>query len=133
MILILHIIDKNKATWILDDQGHSFAMEPGRDNILAELDKLKVDWKKISGLVLVVKEASLTQVKIFTAIINTLAWQFDLPVVGEFYYQEKFEQVLQLLQKKLSTQTKFEPLRVEYQHNPDITISQKQPKFIITK
>ncbi len=135
MILILHIQNKEKASWLVVekkvDKQLDFDMKTSEDNILAKLDKLKIDLQTATGLGLVINDASLTQVKIFTAIINTLGWQFDIPVAGEFYTDKKIADVLPGIIKKIDDAKKFMPLEVKYQHKADITISKKQPKYKI--
>ncbi|MBT7228139.1 hypothetical protein HN859_01345 [Candidatus Parcubacteria bacterium] len=133
MILILHIQNKEKASWLIVnkkvEQQLDFDMQPAEDNILAKLDELKIDLQTVNGLGLVVNDASLTQVKIFTAIINTMGWQFDIPAVGEFYTDKNINDVLPEIIKKIEDSQKFSPLEVKYQHKADITISKKQPKY----
>ena len=63
MQLILYIKDKNNGSWILADKVHDFGMQPGSDNLLSELDKLDVDFKKLKGIGLAVKDAHLRRSK----------------------------------------------------------------------
>ena len=142
MILVLNILDHNKGTWsVLDKKeikySHQFVMIKGEDSLLLHLDKFlqnnQLTLKSFTNLALTVKEASLTQVKIFTAIINTLGWQFNIPVLAEYYYSGQLKDVLVSLLKKLSKQTKFKALKVKYKQAPDITISTKHPKYKIIK
>lgn len=137
MVLVLHIENKNKASWLVVnkevDKQLDFAMVPAEDNILAELDKLKVNFDSIKGIGLIINDASLTQVKIFTATINTLGWQFDVPVVGEFYVKQTIDKILPKLVKKIEDTKKFKALEVKYKHKADITISKKQAKYKIGK
>lgn len=137
MILVLHIKDKNKASWLVVDKDVEkqldFDMVPADDNILAKLDELKVDLADMKGIGLVINEATLTQVKIFTAIINTLGWHRDIPVMGDYYTDKNINDILPTLLKKIDGTNKFFPLEVKYKHKADITISKKQPKYKIAK
>jgi hypothetical protein len=142
MILILNIINKQQGIWILlgEEQvkfAHGFSMQPSQDNLLLELDKFfkkrKISFKDLKGLILFVQEASLTQVKVFTATLNTLGWQFSLPVVGEFFSQTSLEKVLPKLLKFFKKQKSFQPLAVKYKNKPLITISKKKPKYVVIK
>jgi hypothetical protein len=142
MILVLYVKDNNNAQWLLIEDGkikfsHDFSMEVGEDRTLESLDQLlaknKIDFTDIKGAVLAVREASLTQVKLYTATINTLGWQYNWPLVGEYYFELDFEILLPKLLKQLSGQSKFEQLQVSYRKGPDITVSKKQPKYKISK
>ena len=135
MILILNVKNKEKASWLLVENNevkevHDFIVEVGEDNLL---QSLPVNVKDITGLILYVQEASLTQVKVFTAVINTLAWNFNIPVVGEYFNSQKLEKNLTKLLTKLSKEKKFKPLVVKYKKPAEITISKKQPKYSIIK
>ena len=72
--------------------SYNFILEVGTESILKELNiflkKYKLKLKDIKGFILFIKEASLTQVKVIITIINTLAWNFNIPVQGKFYFQE---------------------------------------------
>ena len=142
MILTLSILGKNSARWSLIDRGQvkfslAFSFEPGTDQTLFYLDKFlqkhKVKLAKVTGIVLLVKEAGLTSVKIFTVIINVLAWQINVPVVGKFYFKEAEDKVLGELLVKFKNIKKFKPLKVNYQRKAEITISKKRQKFVIHK
>ncbi len=142
MILTLSILDKNKAKWFLLDRGKVkfflvFSFKPGTDQTLFYLDKFlqkhKIKLSQVKGFVLLVKEAGLTSVKIFTVIINVLAWQLNVPVVGKFYFKEAEDKVLTDLLTKLKNTKQFKPLTVNYQREAEITISKKPQKFVITK
>ena len=138
MILILNILDNNQAEWILVNdvnKKHRLAMQPGEENILAELDvflnKEKIKLDKITGLGLSIKQASLTQVKVQVTIINTLGWQLQVPTASIFYYQDNFK--IEDLVDKIKKQKIFQAIKPEYQRQAEITISKKTPKFTITK
>jgi len=142
MILTLSILDKNKASWSLIDRGQAkfslaFSFETGTDQTLFYLDKFlqkhKVKLSQVTGIVLLVKEAGLTSVKIFTVITNVLAWQLNVPVVGKFYFKEAEDKVLAGLLAKLRNTKKFKPLKVNYQRKAEITISKKLQKFVIQR
>ena len=142
MIVVLHVKDNNNAEWLLVESGdvkfsYDFSMGVGEDKTLASLDEVlaknKIKLKDIKGAILVVREASLTQVKLYTATINTLGWQHAWPVVGKYYFTEDFKDLLLKLLKQLAAKSKFEQLEVDYRRKPDITISKKQPKYKISK
>jgi hypothetical protein len=140
MYLTLHILEKTKAVWLLTDQGKikhqlEFPMEVGEENVLLNLDKFlhkcKINLPKVSGFGLIVKESSLTQVKVLTTIINTLGWNYSKPTVGIFY--DQIENILEKLTKEIAKQKKFKQIKVVYQRKPEITISHKKSKFKIVK
>lgn len=142
MILVLNIINKEQGTWLLVEKEkvkfrYDFTMEPSQDNLLGELDiffqQTKTDFKYLTGLILFVQEASLTQVKVFTATLNTLGWQLNLPILGEFYSSKNFASYFPKLLKKLKKQKKFKPLTVNYKKKPLITISKKRAKYVVIK
>lgn len=141
MILILNILNKNKATWLLHDQtikySHDFVMPIGQDTSLVELDKLfkkaKVSLVDVEGLILAVKESSLTQLRVLTTVMNTLGWQLNKPLTAKFYYQGNFDQQLPKLLKAVKKNKKFTAVNIEYQRQPDITISQKPAKYSLSK
>lgn len=138
MILVLNILNHNQASWKIVSAGHikythDFVMARGQDNILSHLDKFfknnKLRLKEIKGIALVVAEASLTQVKIFTVIINTMGWQLNVPVMAEYYNKVNLETIL----KKLSRVKKFKALKIEYKRKPDISLSKKKIKYKLVK
>lgn len=112
-------------------------MAIGQDNSLVELDKLlkqaKIKLSDIKGLALVVKDSSLTQLRILTTVINTLGWQLNVPVAAKFYYQGNFVKLLPKLLNDISQTKKFAVINIKYQHQPDITISKKVAKYKISK
>ena len=140
MILVLNILNKNKASYLLikDTQiisSYNFILEVGTESILKELNiflkKYKLKLKDIKGFILLIKEASLTQVKVIITIINTLAWNFNIPVQGKFYFQEDYQELLPSLLKKVEANNKFKALKVEYKQKPSITLSKKKIKYIL--
>jgi hypothetical protein len=142
MFLVLYLIDKNKARWLALENAsikffYNFDLEFGKDSLFEGLDtflvKNKLELKSFSGLILAVEDPSLTQVKVATTMVNTLAWYFKWPVVGEYYFSGHLEDVLVKLSKDVSKLKKFTPLKVKYQRQPDITISKKRPNFRIKK
>jgi len=138
MILILNILDNNSAECILVDEiekKYQFTMQQGKENILAELDtflsKEKIKLESITGLGLAIKQASLTQVKVQVTIINTLAWQLNIPVASQFYYQGDLE--TEDFVTQIKKQKYFQAIKPEYQREAEVTVSKKTPKFTITK
>lgn len=140
MFLILHIIDRHQAVWLVYAKGkikflHKFITEPGEENILFNLDKFlrknKINLKKFLGFGLVVDTSSLTQVKLITTIINTMGWNYQKPVEAIFY-QVKADGLEELV-KSLTKQKKFKQIKVKYQSKPEITISNKKNKFKLVK
>jgi hypothetical protein len=138
MILVLNILDNNQAEWILvqdKETKHQFAMQPGEENILAELDaflnKQKIKLANITGLGLAIKKASLTQVKVQVTIINTLGYELQVPASAEFYYEGDFK--TEDLVKKIKSQKSFKAIKPEYQQAAEITVSKKPSKFTIVK
>ncbi len=138
MILVLNIEDHNKASWLVVENkeikySHDFVMNKGEDSTLLQLDNLfkknKLGFKDIKGLALTVKEASLTQVKIFTAIINTIGWQFNLPVTAQYYQELSIAKIL----KDLAKQKKFKALIAKYKNKAEITISKKPKRYSLVK
>ena len=142
MTLILNILDKHKAYWLLSDgqvikHNHSFVLLKGQEKILQELDNfLKQNnfaLKNIKSIILLASDVSMTQIKVVTAMINTLGWQLNIPVTASFNYQGDFESAWQRNSKILQKIKTFMPLQVEYRHQPNITASQKQYDFVISK
>lgn len=142
MIIILHILNKQEASWLLVDKKKvlaqaDFILQPDQDTLLPELDyllfKAEKKLQQIRGIVLSVTDSSLTQIKIATAVINTLAWQLDIPVVGDFSSPVQLKMNLDFLLVKLSKQKKFRSLKAVYQRPVKITLSKKKSKFVIKK
>ena len=142
MILVLNIRAREQVIWQLyqDDKlvaSQLVAKIEQSDNFLAALEALfKKTGKNISSVkafILLVKEASLTQVKLAAAILNTLAWFQAKPIMGEFFYQDLEIELLSKLFIKISKQKDFKPLMVDYKKPVDITISKKVNKFSLTK
>ncbi len=142
MTLILNILDKHKAYWLLADgqeikYNHNFALLRGEEKILQELDiflhKNNLKLNNIKNIILLAGDISMTQIKVVTAMINTLGWQLDIPVSASFNYQGDFESAWQRNIKILQKIKRFIPLQVEYTHRPNITASKKQYDFIISK
>lgn len=142
MTLILNILDKHKAYWLLADvnkikYNHNFALLRGEEKILQELDsflnKNNFELKNVKNIILLAGDISMTQIKVVTAMINALAWQLDIPVTASFNYQGDFESAWQRNNKILEKIKTFMPLKVEYRHQPNITASQKQYDFVISK
>lgn len=142
MILVLNIKDKSQAIWQLYQDDKLLASQiviksEQSDDFLASLDELfKKTGKNLSlvkAFILLVKEASLTQVKLAAAIVNTLAWLQAKPILGEFFYQQTEAEILNILLAKIAKLKDFKPLMVEYQRPVEITISKKINKFSLTK
>lgn len=142
MILVLSILDNNHGAWwaVKDNKVflmHNFDMVRGEDKSLLQLQKMldrgHLKLKDFSGFILLIKEASLTQVKIFTVSANTLAWQFNWPIVAQYYFKEDNEKILSKLLKKIAKLKKFKAISPAYIRQADITISKKQPKYKISK
>ncbi len=116
---------------------YTFDLRVGQDSLFLGLDsflsKSKLKLKDFSGIILAIEEASLTQVKVSTAMLNALAWNFGWPIVGEYYFTADFDKILAKLLKKISKLKEFEPLEVKYKRKADITISKKKPKFKLKK
>lgn len=116
---------------------YTFDLQVGQDSLFLGLDtflsKGKFKLKDFSGIILAIAEASLTQVKVSTAMLNALAWNFGWPIVGEYYFTIDFDKVLPKLIKKASQSKYFKPLEVKYKRKADITISKKRPKFKLKK
>jgi hypothetical protein len=142
MTLILNILDKHKAYWFLADgsvikHNHNFVLLRGEEKILSELDSFlkqnNFDLKNIKNIILLAGDISMTQIKVVTAMINTLGWQLDIPVSANFNYQGDFETAWHKNSKMLEKIKCFVPLQVEYKHKPNITASKKKYDFIISK
>jgi accessory colonization factor AcfC len=137
MILILNILDNNKAEWILAEKKKqcAFDMQAGQENILTEFDDClhqeNIELRNITGFGLAIKQASLTQVKVQVTIINTLGWQLQVPVVADFYYQGDLK--IEDLVNKIEKQKDFKAIKPEYQREAEVTVSKKTPKFTIAK
>ena len=137
MILILNILDNNKAEWILAEKKNqcAFDMQAGQENILTEFDDClhqeNIELRNITGFGLAIKQASLTQVKVQVTIINTLGWQLQVPVVADFYYQGDLK--IEDLVNKIEKQKDFKAIKPEYQREAEVTVSKKTPKFTIAK
>ncbi|PIR07221.1 MAG: hypothetical protein COV55_00565 [Candidatus Komeilibacteria bacterium CG11_big_fil_rev_8_21_14_0_20_36_20] len=141
MIIILNILENNQAQWLLIDRNkiknsYNFTITKEK-GVLFHLDqflkKNKLDLKNTTAIALAVRQISLTQIKIITAVINTLGWQLNIPVVGEFECLQPIEKILPGLLKNLEKQKKFQPIKVVYKNQPEITISSKKRKFVIKK
>ena len=137
MILILNILDNNKAEWILAEKKKqcAFDMQAGQENILTEFDDClhqeNIELRNITGFGLAIKQASLTQVKVQVTIINTLGWQLQVPVVADFFYQGDLK--IEDLVNKIEKQKDFKAIKPEYQREAEVTVSKKTPKFTIAK
>lgn len=140
MILVLNILNRNSGSYLGIENGdinihHDFNLEIGKESILKELDIFlknnDLELKNIKGLILLVKEASLTQVKVIITIINSLGWNFNIPVVGKFYFKEDYKEILPALIKEMGDSKEFEEIKIEYQQKPNITLSKKKSKYII--
>lgn len=142
MILVLNVTDSDKGSWQIVENNkivlsYEFVMVRGEDTILLHLDRFlnkhKLSLADIKKFILLVKEASLTQVKIFTTIANTLAWHFDWPIVADYYFKGDSVKVLDRLIKKLSKIRKFKAVSAKYKRKAEITISKKKAKYKISK
>lgn len=142
MILVLSILNNNHGAWLAVKDNkvfltHNFDMIRGEDKSLLQLEKMldrgHLKLKDFSGFILLIKEASLTQIKIFTVSANTLAWQFNWPIVAQYYFKEDNEKMLFKLLKKIIKLKKFKAISPAYIRQADITISKKQPKYKISK
>ena len=90
--------------------------------------KLSEDFQ---GLILLIKETSLTQAKVIITIINTLGWNFNIPVQGKFYFSEDYQELLPSLLKKVNNSKGFKVLNIKYKQKPNITLSKKKIKYIL--
>lgn len=142
MFLILHIKNRQDALWLLVKNNKvvarvNFVLSAEEDTVLHHLYKIlyknKISISRVDSLVLLVTEASLTQVKVVTAIINVLAWQNKAKVVADYHFSGVVEDRLLNLSNKFKKIKKFKALKVVYSRPPEITISQKKPKFTINK
>ena len=135
MILVFNVISNEKAAWLVIKKEQlifrkDFDIKRGEDKSLLHLQEMldnnKLKLKDFKGLVLLVKDASMTQVKIFTTTVNTLAWQFEWPIVAEYYFKEDNEKILLKALRKLSKIKKFKALSPKYSRQADITISDRK-------
>lgn len=142
MILVLHLLAKDQATWSLYKHNDlldqiTITRSELADNFLGSLNqfllKHKIDLSQVQAFGLLVKEASLTQVKLATATLNTLAWVKQRPIAGSFFYAGTQIEALTQVLKTLDEQQTFVPLLVTYQKPVDITISKKTNKFSLAK
>jgi len=142
MILVLNIINRQKAEWLLVRNSQivyqqHFALQLDQDRVLVKLffllkkNKLKV--QKIKSFVLLFQSGSLTQIKVMTAIINALAWQNNAKAYADYSFQGEVLDSLEGILLKVSKIKKFRPLKVVYAREPEITISQKKHKFKLIK
>jgi len=146
MFLVLSILSNNQGVWLVVKNSQifltrNFDIIRGEDKSLLHLQKILdnngLKLEDFSGFILLLKEASLTQVKIFTTTANTLAWQFDWPIVAEYYFSAKGrgdnEKILAKVLKKIARLKKFKAITPKYHRQVDITISKKQAKYKISK
>lgn len=142
MILVLNIINRQKAQWWLIKNNKviyrlAFGLEFDKDQVLQKLffllKKNKISLKQIKSFVLLFQAGSLTQVKVTTAMINALAWQNNATVYADYSFQGEIEESWSKIMAKLAKIKKFKPLKVVYDREPEITISQKKNKFEIIK
>lgn len=142
MILIFFVRDHHNASWILSDGKKikylsDFEIKRGEENNLEHLDilfkKYRISWAKVKGLIFLVQNASLTQIKVMATMINTIAWTYNLPLSGQYYFKKNWEDILDRQIKKIKSLKKFKPLPVHYQHPTEITISHKKNKFQLLK
>ena len=142
MILVFNILSTEQAAWLVIKKDQlvfqkDFIIQRGEDKSLLYLQEMldnnKLKLKDFKALVLLVKDASMTQVKIFTTTVNTLAWQFEWPIVAEYYFELDNEKMLIKALHKLSKIKKFKALSPKYSRQADITLSKKQPKYKIAK
>lgn len=141
-ILVLSILNNNSGSWVVyQDNKRQFSLEFemkwGEEQLLFYLDKFlkqnNLDLKNIQGLILGVKQASLTQVKIITATINIIGWQYNLPIAYQYYFKEDFEKILPKLLRQVLKIKKFGMIKADYMQKPEITISQKKHKYKLEK
>tara|TARA_B100000959_G_C14685617_1_gene502520 strand:- start:121 stop:546 length:426 start_codon:yes stop_codon:yes gene_type:complete len=140
MILVLNILDRNNGSYLIFKKGkiifsYNFILEIGEESILKELDiflkKNKILLNNIKGLILLIKESSLTQVKVIFIIINTLGWNLNIPVVCKFYFFKDFKELLPNLINKIENNKSFKYLDIKYKQKPNITLSKNKNKYII--
>lgn len=141
MFLVLNIKDNNSAEWFLTEDSSvkdslEFVIDRTNDKTFESLDKLlsnnSLKLKDVLGIALSIKDASLTQVKVFTAIINTLAWQLGISAIGKYYYKESFDSVLKDIFKEIKGSNQ-KIISAEYNQDPDISRSKKVRKYVIKK
>ncbi len=142
MILVLNIINKQKAEWLLLRNKKiiyrlAFKLDFDKDQILSKLfvllKKNKLSISKIKAFILLFQEGSLTQIKVSTATINALAWCSGAKVYADYNFRGELSDSLVKILSKLDKIKKFKALRVVYARKPEITISQKKHKFTIMK
>tara|TARA_B100001964_G_scaffold239693_1_gene307817 strand:+ start:38 stop:463 length:426 start_codon:yes stop_codon:yes gene_type:complete len=140
MILVLNILNRNNGSYLLikDDEiifNHNFILVKGEESILKELNiffkKNKILLKNIQGLILFIKESSLTQVKVIVTIINILGWNFNIPVEGKFYFSENYRDLLPIFIRKIKVSKKFKYLFIKYKQKLNITLSKKKINYIL--
>ena len=116
MILVLNVLNDTRGAWLIvrDSQvilSHNFAIVRGEDQSLRHLQKFlrdnKLSLKDLKGLIFLIKEASLTQIKVLTTMVNTLAWQCAWPIVADYYFKEDNDQALAKALKKIAKIKKF--------------------------
>lgn len=140
MILILSISERSRGAWLLSRKGkltkEEFTLEPGSDKLLFFLGKFlkkeKTELKKIKGVIFLLREASLTQIKICTTIINTIAWYFNIPAKARFYFKGDLDKVLSQSLAGFPKNKKFVSIKAKYSQKVDITLSKKQIKYKIS-
>lgn len=142
MYLILEIKDHNHGAWLWADKRGvqyqlSFSIVRGQDNSLQYLDKFlrkfNLRLSRVRGAALLVRDASLTQVKVFATLINVLAWYWRWSLSASFYEQKDRSRILQSLIKKLLSKKKFRALSIKYKQKPDITIKPQKHLYKIVK
>ena len=140
MILILSVLKKNKAAWLAEKSKgvllrQDFDLEKGSEDLLFYLDvflkKEKIKLKDLTALIFLLEEASLTQVKVLTASLNTIAWQLDLPTAAKFYFSGNWPTVLAKAKQELDLKKGFKPIKIQYKRSVDITLSKKKQKYKI--
>ncbi len=110
-----------------------FELNFDEDQVLTKLffllkkNKLKIP--KVKAFVLLLQDASLTQVKVSTATINALAWQSGAKVYADYTFKGELEGSLLKILDKLAKIKNFKALKAVYARKPEITISQKKHKF----
>jgi hypothetical protein len=142
MTLILYIISREQAQWLIVNNNKivyqlQFDLKFDQDEVLGKLffllkkNKLKIS--KIKSFGLLIEEASLTQIKVSTAVINALAWQSGAKVYANYNFKGKIEDSLLKVSDKLAKIKQFKALKAVYARKPEITISQKKHKFKLVK
>lgn len=142
MILVFNILSKEQGAWLIikNDQtlfSHNFNIIRGEDKSLVHLQEMldnnNLKLTDFSKFILLVKDASMTQVKVFTTTANSLAWQFNWPIVATYYFKEDNDKVLARSLKKISKIKKFTAIKPKYSRRVDITPSKKKAKYKISK